>query len=353
VNFEVISFENKKEWEKRVKEFSEYDIYYTPTYLEAFYLHGDGNPLLFYYSDDDIKAINIVMKRDIVEDKNFRGQVSPNTYFDLETPYGYGGFLIEGKKDKKNIDNLKGEYDKYCREHGIVSEFVRFHPILCNASYLSEMYQQRKLGRTIVMDLSSREVIWNGIKRNRIGDIKKAKKNGVEIFWGRSPCLLAKFIEMYSKTMDKNDANKYYYFNKAFYDSILYDLKNSSLFFYAMFESRIISMAIILFCNGKMHYHLSTTDLNYQKLAPASILLYEAACWGSENGYETFHLGGGLGGNEDNLYKFKAGFNINSNVEFIIGRRIFDEKRYSELVKLRKRDYNFDENKEMFIEYRM
>jgi len=34
-------------------------------------------------------------------------------------------------------------------------------------------------------------------------------------------------------------------------------------------------------------------------------LLYEAACWGIENGYKTFHLGGGLGSREDSLYQFK------------------------------------------------
>ena len=91
--------------------------------------------------------------------------------------------------------------------------------------------------------------------------------------------------------MDKDKADDYYYFGKNFYESILLDLKYNSLIFYAVYENKIIAMAIILFNNRKMHYHLSAVNKQYQHLAPTNFLLYEAACWGHENGYKTFHLG--------------------------------------------------------------
>ena len=40
-------------------------------YVKAFKIHGDGEPTLFYYEDQNIKAINVVMKRDISIYKRF------------------------------------------------------------------------------------------------------------------------------------------------------------------------------------------------------------------------------------------------------------------------------------------
>jgi lipid II:glycine glycyltransferase (peptidoglycan interpeptide bridge formation enzyme) len=93
---------------------------------------------------------------------------------------------------------------------------------------------------------------------------------------------------------------------------------------------------MILFGNDNMHYHLSASDREYQILAATNLLLYEAACWGCDNGYKTFHLGGGLGSKEDSLYKFKKAFNNNSNTYFSIGKKIFDQSKYDELIRIRK-----------------
>lgn len=53
------------------KSFSNADVYYLSGYVKAFKIHGDGEPILYYYQDENIRAINVVMKRDIAEDKKF------------------------------------------------------------------------------------------------------------------------------------------------------------------------------------------------------------------------------------------------------------------------------------------
>lgn len=170
--------------------------------------------------------------------------------------------------------------------------------------------------------------------------IRKAKKSGVEIYCGRSPDLFCKFKKLYNVTMDKDNAKEYYYFGDDFYNSVLNDLKYNSLIFYAVYEERIISISIILFANRYLHYHLSASDREYQHLAPTNLLLYEAACWGCVNRYKTFHLGGGLGSKEDNLYKFKKAFNRNFDNIFAVGKKVFDEEKYNELCEYRKIDKN-------------
>lgn len=349
----IINVSETERWDNLVKSFKNYDVYYLSGYSKAFQLHGDGEPLLFYYDDEDTRAINVVIKRDIAKLEVFKDKLPLNTYFDISTPYGYGGLIVEGEVTDEKIRKLDEKYTVLCKNQGIVSEFVRFHPVTNNVNVVFPIYDTSKLGRTITMELNSKNQIWDDLTSKNRNVIRKALKSGVEIFWGRDPKLFDKFITLYNATMDKDNAEDYYYFDKDFYDSILSDLKNNSLMFYAMYENKIIAMSIILFSNEQMHYHLSASESEYMKFAPTNLLLYEAACWGAENGYKSFHLGGGLGSKEDSLFSFKKAFNKNSDTYFSIGRKVFYEKKYDELVEIRKENGYFDENTLYFPIYRV
>ncbi|XMB72264.1 GNAT family N-acetyltransferase [Mycoplasmatota bacterium WC30] len=348
----VINLNEFDKWDSIVRSFENYDVYYLPGYTKAFKLHGDGEPTLVYFQNQEMRAINVVMIRDIEKDINFKGKINSNNIFDIITPYGYGGFILEGTINEKNLDIMNLEYSNFCNSRNIVSEFTRFHPIISNSDINNRIYKIVDLGKTITMDLISKEQIWNGLSSKNRNVIRKAIKSGVKIFWGRYPSLIDEFVPLYNSIMDKDKAADYYYFNVDFYKSMLEDLKYNSLVFYASYDKKIISMAYIIFANNKMHYHLSASDRKYQHLAATNLLLYETACWGCENGYKSFHLGGGLGSEEDNLYKFKKAFNKNSETRFSIGKKIFNQKKYKELMEIRAYDV-LDENKrDFFPEYR-
>jgi len=183
--------------------------------------------------------------------------------------------------------------------------------------------------------------------------IRKAEKNGIEICHGKGIELFKDFMRIYNATMEKDHAEEYYFFGDAFYESIHRDLHDNYEMFYAVLNGEIIAMSIMLFANNQMHYHLSGSMIEYRNLAPSNLLLYKAALWGCEHGYKTFHLGGGVGSGEDNLYKFKAAFNRNSDYQFSIGKEIFDQKKYDELVSLRaKQDSEFNPESNYFPLYR-
>lgn len=331
-----ISIDCTEEWDRIVTSFHEYDIYYLSGYVKAFKIHGDGEPTLIYYEDIDLRAINVFLLRDIGDNKKFENKIPIDTYFDITTPYGYGGLLIEGNITDNSLKLLEQEYTTYCMNKGIISEFVRFHPILNNSQGLGGIYDISKLGKTIGINLTSKEEIWNNLTSKNRNMVRKALKSGVEVFWGRSKELFESFMPLYKATMDKDKAKKYYYFGESFFDSILYDCKYNVLVFYAVYQKIIISMSILLLANGYMNYHLSSSIKEYQYLAPTNLLLFEAACWGCDNGFKTLHLGGGLGSNEDSLYKFKSSFSKDSDYSFMIGTKIFDKRKYDELVEIGK-----------------
>lgn len=350
--FSLITIDQATRWDQIVKSFKHYDVYYLSGYMKAFQIHGDGTPLLFFYENEDLRAINVVMKKDIEKNVTFSGKIPPNVFFDISTPYGYGGFLIEGQVTTHSLKNLNGAYISVCKERNIISEFVRFHPVLDNSRGINSIYHISKLGRTITMNLKNPEQVGKELTSKNRNVIRKAQKSGVEIFWGRNSELYKQFIPLYNETMSKNNAKSYYYFKNEFYKSILNDLRYNSLMFYAIFKEKIIAMAIILFANQQMHYHLSASDREYQYLAPTNLILYEAACWGSVNGYKSFHLGGGVGSEEDSLFKFKKAFNKNSNTFFSIGGKIFDEDKYNELIEIRKQKPGFNSKTSFFPAYR-
>lgn len=339
--FKAYTHEDGAEWDKVVCSFENHDVYYLSGYVSAFKTHGDGNPLLFYYNDGELKGINVVMKRDIAKCNYFKGVLPENTFFDFVTPYGYGGWLLEG--NLKNSNQLFTQYENWCKKNKVICEFVRFHPVIKNAEFSKGYYEVIPLGNTVCLDVSSPEVIWSNISSKNRNVIRKAEKAGVKIHKANTTEIYEKFAEIYNKTMERDDADEYYFFGKEFYNSVRCDLSENSQVFYATKDDEIIAASIMLEANGKLNYHLSGSVYEYRTFAPSNLLLYEAALWGYRQGCKTFHLGGGVGSGEDNLFRFKKSFYRKDDLtRFSIGKKVFIKDEYDKLVNMREEtDSNF------------
>ncbi|MCQ2387503.1 MAG: aminoacyltransferase [Clostridia bacterium] len=327
----VIDIYNCEQWDSIVKSFKDFDVYYLSGYCKAFYTHGDGLPLLFYYEDQNVRGINVVMKRDVADDIRFKDKIEKGKYFDFATPYGYGGWLIEGE----NSSELFKEYFKWCSENNIVCEFNRFHPVIDNQRFSKNYYEVIPLGETVCVDVKNKDEVWNNFTSKNRNVIRKAINNDIVIEQGLSKQLLSTFKNIYDKTMDKDNAESYYYFEDEFYDSILNDLKDNATIFYAKYNDIIIASSIIIYANDKLNYHLSGSLKEYSHLAPSNLLLSEVAKWGSDNEFASFHLGGGVGSKEDGLLHFKKSFSKGPYTRYSIGKKIFNESKYNELVSKR------------------
>lgn len=339
----IIGLDTSLEWDSIVKSFSNCDVYYLSGYVKAFWINGDGDPFLLFYEGNGLRAIYVYLRR----------ETSVGGLYDSITPYGYGGVLFDGDITEVKLNDFWQEYKEAMRGEQIVDNFVRYHPVLKNADPMRRLSNVVDLGKTIVMNLSSPELIWENISSKNRNMIRKAENNGVEIHHGKDMPLFDDFRRIYNSTMDRDHAERYYYFGEEFYQSIYRDLHDNYEVFYATYEGKVIAMSIMLYCNGKMHYHLSGSLSDYRNLAPSNLLLYKAALWGCGQGFKSFHLGGGVGSNEDSLYKFKAAFNRNSDCQFSIGKEVFDQESYDELVRLREASNpDFDSTSHYFPLYR-
>lgn len=343
--FSVYTLDNSEQWDSIVRSFADYDTYWLSGYVKAFKIHGDGEPLLFYIQRNDTRAFTVVMKRDLADCEYFKGKVPYGEWFDFATPYGYGGWIVEGSA----TEEIFQEYSEWCYKNNIVSEFVRFHPVVKNHLACMNGYDVVQLGEVITMELDSAEKIWENITSKNRNVIRKAMKNDVKIYNGRYPEIYEKFREIYNGTMDKDNADEYYYFSKEFYDSILNDLPENAQVFYAQIpDGTVIAASIMFAANGRMNYHLSGSLREYSSLAATNLLLYKAALWGSANGCKTLYLGGGVGSGEDSLFKFKRAFYKGELKRFHIGKKIFNQEKYDELTAMRE----FSEESGYFPKYR-
>lgn len=346
-----IPIEENGLWDNLICSIPNHDVYYLSGYVKAFQINGDGIPTLVWWERDKIKAACVLMIRDIAEDPHFK-ELERNKYFDAITPYGYGGFIYNSDPTEEDISSLSKDFFDLLQQYGIISVFFRFHPILKNAQLSRDLCQVIDLGKTISLDLKDEETIWKNITSKNRNVIRKAEKFGVQIHHGKGLDILSKFKEIYDETMRLDNADEYYFFKDDFYESIDKDLNENYEVFYATLGENIISMAIIIFDNKQMHYHLSGSKREFRSYAPSNLLLFKVAIWGMEKGYETFHLGGGVGSGEDPLYKFKSSFNRNSDNQFSIGKLITNQNDYHDLISMRKSKNKINENINFFPLYR-
>ena len=257
-------------------------------------------------------------------------------YYDLVTPYGYGGPVItECKEDKKAelVQEFIAAFQEYCKENRVVSEFIRFHPVFGNAHDFKDCYEVIYKRNTIQTNLAdSEDPILCEYSASCRRDIRQALKAGVEYSIILSPSDLNDFKELYYQTMARNDADSVYYFDDSYFSKCIELFGNSLVVVEIKFQGKVIGMSLNFISGKIIHAHLTGTLKEFHHLAPAYVLQYALALWGKENGIDLIHHGGGRTGDpNDKLYLFKKKFGRNKELEYYYGRKIWNEEVYEKL----------------------
>lgn len=333
--FNVININETEYWDEIVKSFKNYDVNYLSRYAKVFQLHGDGEPLLFYYDKDGTRGINVVMKRDIGLAPYFRNKIPLNTWFDLSTPYGYGGFWIEGE----DYEAVNKAYNSYCLESGFVSEFVRFHLLSNYCTYFNGIIETHTHNVVRSLELSLDDMFMDFEHKVR-KNIKKSNNAGLKIEIDETGERLDDFLNIYYGTMDRTDASTSFFFSKEFFQGIN-KMDNNYVYIHVIYEGTVVSSELVLYGSENCYSFLGGTNKEYFSLRPNDFLKYEIIKWAKNKGLKRFVLGGGYG-DDDGIFKYKKSFAPNGVCDFYIGKKIFDADKYNELVNIRKSNVEFN-----------
>lgn len=322
------------------------DIYFEANYGKLYEHIEKGETKVFEYENENGKVSNQFIKRKIPI------KIEDTTYYDIITPYGYGGPTIEYCNGNKSM--LLKEYEqafkKYCKDNRIVSEFIRFHPILNNAEDFKEIYKTIFMRKTLGTNLEmSENPMQEEFSKSCRKTIRQVLKKGISFNIIEDVKDFSEFKRIYYSNMDRKKADEYYYFDDNYFEKMNRYFHSHLIQVQAIYNNKVIAEGLYFVYNNIIHAHLSGTDSEYLYLSPAYILKYATVIWGKEKGYKLIHYGGGTTNLEDDpLYVFKKKFSQNTSFDFYIGKKIWDEKIYNELCEKN----NCDREEEFFPAYR-
>jgi hypothetical protein len=300
------------------------DVYFKREYIEL-YLRKDEAIFEYTFDDNGNHLSNLSIKRPIRI-----GDSASNTfdYYDLETAYGYGGF-VTNSDDPDFIKKAFDEYKNYCSSHRIVAEFVRFHPFINSISKYETHFDNLKFNReTVAIDLklnqNARRESYPESLRNSI------RKNQKRLEFSETQNL-ERFQQLYAETMARNSARSFYRFDVDYFRN-LKNLDNTRIF-QVNYDEQTIAMATVLIGENIAHYHLSCTDKFFFKLK-ANDFLIDSICDHLKSFYENvefLHLGGGRTSDaNDSLLAYKSKFS-SFRRDFYVGGIVFNQNIYNEL----------------------
>lgn len=299
------------------------DIYYRPEYAEL-YLRDEESLFTFEYREGDAVLYNLSIKRPI---EHISGTPCNDVWFDLETAYGYGGFYTNSH-DQGFVEQALEAYREYCRQERVIAEFIRFHPFnsfpVDHSKGFDLLIPDREVV-TVNLDQSPEErwKQYGATTRNVLRRCAKALK-----FEPSDD--LETFEMLYAKTMEKNNADDFYYFDRRYYEGLL-NLDAVQLF-QVLYEGNVIAMAFFMVGDELAHYHLSANDTDFLRLNGNYYMLDQAFEFAANKGAKKFVLGGGRSPDpDDSLLRFKKKFSRETRMFHIAGL-IHNREVYGEYI---------------------
>ncbi|MFB6466865.1 lipid II:glycine glycyltransferase FemX [Cytobacillus sp. Hz8] len=318
----------KHNWDGYLKHFGKVDIYYTKEYVQLFAQVEGGVPEAIYFENDAGKVFYPYIKRKIDVKEG---------YYDIISPYGYGGPIIEG--NKRVIEVFYLQFKQYCLDNYIITETVRFHPLLNNVEYMRKLMSVDYVRKTTAIDLTqSLDDIRKKYRSNTRRNIRKARRDGVEVYRSTRKEDVEIFIELYEETMNRNHALDFYYFDQSYFDRQMEETQYSKPYFiFAKYKEEIIAGVLLIIGKEFAHYHLGASKTAYLHLRPNNLLFDAMVEFSKSFGVQALHLGGGYGDN-DSLFKFKSSFTNNNHYDYFLGKNVVNEEVYRELIKITTND---------------
>jgi hypothetical protein len=300
----------------------EHDFYHLPAYVAISAMREGGEPRAVHVEDGARRLLLPVIVRRIADGLR-----------DATSPYGYPGPLVVGGDGAFAQDAFLAVREKLARDR-IVTLFVRGHPVL-GPSLPPEAGTVVDHGPTVSIDLRRpEEELWRQTRSTCRHDIARALRAGHRAFLDDRFEHLPAFVAMYRATMERVAAARQYLFPESHFADLREALGRRLRLCVVVIGGEAAASGLFVETCGLVQYHLSGTDPRFAREGPTKLMLHFMRSWARQRGDGRLHLGGGVGGAEDSLFAFKAGFSPERH-RFHTLRVVADEPAYRALVHAR------------------
>lgn len=305
------------------------DIHCQPDYLELFAEYQPAEVIYAFYGDENDYVLVPFLK------KTSLGNGSGEKYFDLVSPWYYGGPIYRSASQAvalENFKHLREELNKYCLRNNIVSEFQRMNPLLENHLFYQEDSGLSHNRDIVYIDLDKplpriRSEYAYKVRKN----IQKAENAGLRLVHSKSEADWKKFIEVYLSSMREKQAGAFYYFNDDFFAKFFKKFHAELEIFKVEHQGKTIAATLVLGKYGVLHDYLRGSMLQYVSLRPNDFMVDGIISWAKDAGYSSYSLCGGFSADtNDPLLNFKKSFSPLSK-KFYLYKKVHNLAKYREL----------------------
>ncbi|QXP55256.1 GNAT family N-acetyltransferase [Cellulophaga sp. HaHa_2_95] len=256
-----------------------------------------------------------------------------NTFYDVVTPYGYGGPLFN-EEFKNYLGYFWKKVDAWYSQNNIVSEFVRFSLRQNSENYTGNLEQTLTNVRGLILE--DQEKQWQNFVPKVRNNFRTAEKNNLAFVAkiGSNISLndISEFHSVYIDTMKRNNASEIYFFSLEYFQNLIFSNAQNFSIVFTEKDGVVISTELIIFWKDTMYAFLGGTRGDYFHLRPNDFLRVNIIKLASELKFKYYVLGGGRV-DGDGLYKSKKSFfPKDEDPIFYTGRKIINSLVYSQLT---------------------
>lgn len=328
INFKVIKLEDTL-WDTYINSSHIYDFYHTSCYHNIEQTENESSVMLVAYSENDHVCLPIITK-----------SIPDTNHFDATSVYGYCGPVASksfSDLPPELIDFFKTSFIEYCNQNKIISVFSRLHALIPQRDFFQNFGEVIDLNKTVAIDLTlpldEQRRAFRKSNKSEINQLKGKKGYVFQQVDNKDEASIREFVTIYHETMKRVEAKPYYFFDFDYFKQLLNNPCFECDLLIAKKEDAMAAGAIFTRTNSIMQYHLAGTKEAYIQDTPMKLILDEARKIGTEKGLKYLHLGGGVGGSDDDsLFRFKSGFSKNF-FQFSVWNLIVNQEEYDKLVK--------------------
>lgn len=265
---------------------------------------------------------------------NDLGYGLPTDYHDISGAYGYNG-PIGIVEDEAFLQSYNNALQDHLISSNVVTEFVRYCPIIDNRRFhtytkqfdvLDNVYIDLSRGLNHVWDESFSYRVRKTTRKGESYGLKTSLFRGSEIDEEH----LQIFFKIYNSTMQRNNADSFYFFDFAFFQGLKDKLGEMLVLSITFYQDTPISTELILLGDELAYGFLGGTLSEYYQYKANTFQRWELLKYLEPRGFKKYSMGGGASRN-DSIYEFKMSFAKGCENPFFIGTHVHLPDVYAEI----------------------
>jgi hypothetical protein len=286
----------------------QHDVYQLPEYVAFAARHQEpGDAMAFLAEAGDRRLLVPLIIRQVPSEVGGLGHVT-----DATSPRGFAGPVVaagQGPDADAFTDEALASFVTALREHGIVSAFIRLHPLIGpSADLLLRHGEIVGLGDSFSIDLDRpEEDLWAGMRLNHRRDILRATKAGYVARTDDAWMHFEAFVRAFGDSMERLGAAPHWRLSHAYLSDLREALGERLSLCVVELAGELAAAALITEADGIAEYHLAATFHAHVRASPSKLLIRHVGDWARARGDRLLHLAGSPRPG-DSLSRFKAGF---------------------------------------------